>query len=244
MPVHIKVPNLRNREVVVRIASSPAEIQLANVLVFRNYVEDGFWEEDETQLETNKFLHSPHRTVFVVLENGNLVGTMSIIQDSRDGLPSDGTQKGLVQRLRAGGGTLAEVSAFAMNRSKSSQRKLVFFLISYMFQHSFYYAGIDRLVASCKPEHADFYESVLCFSKVSDLTYYDYSHASGYLISLDLLEAHRLLSEKYPADPYTGQSLYRFLMRDPQPCQRFSPFLAPKRPRDRNWVELSMRKAA
>lgn len=244
MPGISKVPNLHNPDIVVRLANSQEELRLANTLVFRNYVQDGFWENDETQLETNKYLHSLNRTVFVVLEKGILIGTMSIIHDSPDGLPSDGTQKTLMQRLRAKDETLAEVSAFAMDRSKSSYRKLILFLMSYVLQYSFYYAGIDRFIASCKPEHANFYESVLCFSKVSDLTYYNYSHACGYLINLDLLEAHWLLSQKYPADPATGQSLYRFLLCDPNPSQDFPQFLALKRPRNMNWVELSMRRTA
>jgi hypothetical protein len=149
-----------------------------------------------------------------------------------------------MQKLRRSGDKIAEVSAFAMDRNTTAHRKLIFFLMSFAFQYCFYYTDLDRLVASCKPEHADFYESVLCFSKISALTYYDYSHALGYLVSLNLLEAHQLLSTKYPPDPTTGESFYRFLMCDPQPCQRFSPALSLKRPRDRDWVRVSIRKIA
>jgi hypothetical protein len=217
----MKVPTLRNSQLVVRVTRDPDEIARANWLVYENYVADGFWEDNKKQLETNKFLHSQHRTVFVVEEAGQILGTMSLIGDSEDGLPSDGTQLPLMQTLRKQSHGIAEVSAFAMDRSKTSTRRLMLFLISYMHQHAFYYAGMDRLVASCKPEHADFYEQVIGWSKVSDLTYYDYSHASGYLISLNLLDAHRILSEKYPPDP-TAQSFYHFLLCDPHPIHRFA----------------------
>ncbi|HEX7045808.1 MAG TPA: hypothetical protein VF203_14475 [Burkholderiales bacterium] len=238
-----RIPRLPGSDVVVRLAASEEEIEQANRLVFRNYVADGFWENDETILRTNKFLHSPARTPVVVLEDGQLVGTMSIIEDSPIGLPSDSTQGPLLRRLRSTSRRIAEVSAFAMNRSRCSHRKLVLFLMSYVLQYSFYYAGLDRLVASCKPEHATFYESVLCFSKVSDLTYYDYSHACGYLITLHLLEAHHLLWQKYPPDPVTGESLYPFLMCDPQPCHRF-PAARLSRARTTNWLAHSMPKVA
>ena len=228
--------------IVVRVTEDEEEIAAANRLVFRNYVEDGFWDNNEAQLDNNRFLSSPARTVCVVFEDGNLIGTMSIILDSSLGLPSDGTQAVLTSHLRKRGTAIAEVSAFAMNRSRCSHRKVVLFLMSFVLQYSFYHAGIDRLIGSCKPEHADFYESILCFSKVSDLTYYDYSRAIGYLISLDLLEAHRLLWQKYPSNP-TGESLYRFLLCDPQPCHIF-PDRPLQRSRNINWLELSTSKVA
>lgn len=227
----MKIPTLRDSRVVVRVCTDPDEIARANWLVYENYVADGFWENDKTQLETNRFLHSKHRTVFVVEDRGDILGTMSIIRDSAEGLPSDGTQHQLVQMLRRRSGPIAEVSAFAMDRSKTSTRRLMLFLISYMHQYAFYYAGIDRLVASCKPEHADFYEHSIGWSKVSDLTYYDYSHACGYLISLDLLDAHRILADKYPPNAQ-GESFYHFLLRDPHPVHRFAPAAIMARPRD------------
>lgn len=159
------------------------------------------------------------------------------------GLPSDGTQLALMQKLRASGGKIAEVSAFATDRSRAAHRRLAGLLISYMFQYSFYHAGIDRLVASCKPTHAHFYESVLCFSKVSDLTHYQYSRTSGYLLTLNLLEAHRLFSAKYPSGPATRKNLYRFYLCDPQPCHRF-PREALARPRTVDWLKQSLRQVA
>lgn len=242
---HHRVPKLTDSgsSFVVRVAMNEEEISKANRLVFRNYVKDGFWENDEAQLHQNRFLHSTERTIFVVLEEGKLIGTMSIIRDSLGGLPSDGTQSAPLHTLRSIGQSLAEVSAFAMDQAECSRRNIVFFLISYMFQYSFYYAGIDRLVASCKPAHADFYESFLGFSKVTELTYYDYSHASGYLISLDLFDAHRLFSEMYPPTTPSGRNLYRFLLCDPQPCHQF-PMAALKRSRQVNWAERGVRKVA
>lgn len=237
-----RVPILRNPHPVVRTAVTREEKEAANRLVFENYVADGFWRDDEQDLQANGFLAAPSRTVFVVLEGGRVQGTMSVISDSPLGLPSDGTQAAPMRKLRASGDKLAEVSAFAMDRSRTAHRRLACLLMSFMYQYSFYHLGIDRLVASCKPAHAAFYQSVLCFSRVSDLTYYDYSNAAGYLITLDLLEAHRLFSEKYPADPATGRSLYRFFLCDPQPGQQF-PDRPLKRSRQTDWV-ASVRKVA
>lgn len=222
MPANVKVPILRNSNIVVRLADDANEIARANRLVYRNYVDDGFWSDDRTQLKTNPFLHTPWRTVFVMFDGETLIGTMSMIRDSTNGLPSDGTQSKLIAKLRRPNMLLAEVSAFAMDRTTSS-RRLVLFLVSYAMQYGYYYLGIDQLIASCTPEHARFYQTILGFTKVSDLTYYDYSHATGYLLNFDLANGHRTLAAKYPPDSKTGQSFYRFLLCDPQPCHVFSP---------------------
>jgi hypothetical protein len=235
-----RIPRLSNPAISVRLAADPREIHLADALVFRNYVADGFWSDDPAQLDTNPYLRSTARTVLVVREGPALLGTLSIIEDSPIGLPSDGTQRRLLERLRASGRRLAEVSALAMDRSATSNRRLILHLISFLFQYAFYHVGLDCLVASCKPDHADFYESTLCFRKLSDLTYYDYSRAAGYLVALDLLEAHELLSCKYGPGPDT---LYRFLMCDPQPCHRF-PGGPVKRSRATDWRAASRRRVA
>lgn len=242
MQTSSKFGSPHNLDVTIRVAIDKDEVRQADELVFRNYVQDGFWENDRDTLKTNKFLRTPERTVFVATSSKALLATLSIVNDSAIGLPSDGTQSILMQYLRRRSGRIAEVSAFAAERSRTANRNLVCLLMSYMYQYSFYHVGIDRLVASCKPSHARFYESVLCFSKVSDLTFYQYSQASGYLVSLDLLEAHRLVFDRYPPDPTTGDSFYHVMSR-PQPGQLF-PDGPLARSRAVDWLELSTRRAA
>jgi len=226
--------------VTIRLAESPGEIEASNRLVYQNYVEDGFWEPDETQLKTNKYLHSPHRIAWVAVDRGELLGTMSIIRDSQHGLPSDTAQPALMSQLRTGGDTLAEVSCLATQRSRAAY-PIILFLMAWGMQYCFHYEGLDRLVASCKPQHADFYESVLCFTKVSAPTFYDYSHAVGYLISLQLLDAHQLLANRYPRNLVTGASFYRFLLVDPHPALQFPASVTLRRPRAMDWAGATSR---
>ncbi len=221
--------------VTIRLAETRREFEAANRLVYQNYVEDGFWEPDETKLETNKYLHSAHRVLWVAMIHGELIGTMSVIRDSPQGLPSDAGQPVLMDRLRANGEMLAEVSCVATQRTRAA-RQIVLFLMAWGMQYCFHYEGLDRLVASCKPKHADFYESMLCFSKVSAPTFYDYSNAVGYLISLQLLEAHRLLAERYPANSADKESLYRFLLVDQHPSMQFPDTAGLRRSREADWL--------
>jgi len=113
-----------------------------------------------------------------------------------------------------------------------------------MYQYSFYYARVDCLVASCESTHTDFYESILCFSRVSDPTYYAYTRVVGHCLSLDLVEAHLLFSEKYPADPATGESFYRFMLCDSHPCYRFPAGLLMSRSRPTDCIGQNLAKVA
>ncbi len=204
----------------IRLAHSGPELEAANRLVYQNYVQDGFWEPDEKQLETNRYLHSVQRVAWVAVRHGEVLGTLSIIHDSPNGLPSDTAQPELMRDLRAKGETLAEVSCLATQRSRAAPQ-IVLWLMAWGLQYCLYHEGLGCLVASCKPQHANFYESVLCFSKLSPPVYYEYSHAVGYLISLRLAEAHARLAARYPADAQSGKSLYRFLLVDPHPALHF-----------------------
>src|SRR5581483_5350425 len=121
-----RVPTLNSStNVVIRLTEDRGEIDRANHLIFGNYVSAKYWENDAKNLQ-NVFLHTPMRKVIVALENDELVGTASVIRDSSIGLPSDGAQHELMQQLRAKG-SLAEISGLAVDRTKSSNRKLALF---------------------------------------------------------------------------------------------------------------------
>lgn len=213
-----RVPTLSSSNVTVRLTTDPIEIESANRLVFANYVAANYWENNAKHLE-NKFAHSPMRKVIVAYENGHLIGTISLILDSPMGLPSDGAQAPLMQQLRANSGTFAEISGFAMDRGRTAQSRHALFLVSYVLQYSFYYAGVDRLAASCIAAHSRFFESALGFSIISGPTRYRDANVVPYfyLLTLDLREAHSALSAT------GGKNLARFLLADPQPCQHFPP---------------------
>lgn len=243
MALSCKVPKLTNPNIVVRTTNDSTEIEQANKLVFRNYVEAGFWENNEDRWRQNKYLHTPARHVFVMMDRDRLLGTMSIIVDSPEGLPSDSAQPALMQGLRAKGGKLAEVSAFAMDRSATRQRNLFFFLISYMFQFSFFYAEVDRLAVSCVSAHANFYESVLGFARMGGPVYYAYTRVMAFLLTLDIAD-QVLLANRYASNAMADNTLYHFLFSELQPAHHFPASLEIKRTRGTRETAQNLQKAA
>jgi hypothetical protein len=223
-----RVPTLSSTDNVVIRLADPGEIDKTNRLVFGNYVSAKYWENDAKNLQ-NIFLHTPMRKVVVALEDGEMVGTASVILDSAIGLPSDGGQRPLMQQLR-NKGSVAEISGLAIDRSKAKHQKLVLFLLSYVFQYSYYYLGLDRVAASCVGSHANFYVSAGLFIKISSPTAYsDRSVAPLFtLLDLDFMQAHANLAGHVPG------SFLSFMLREPHPCHRFPSESELKRSREIN----------
>lgn len=232
MPHRIRVPSLKNPNIQVRLAQTDEEIQAANRLVRTNYVEKGYWEPSE---QDNQYLRSAQRTVFVMLDGNDVVGTASILRDSAAGLPSDRFDAAAMAALRQTGDKLAEVSALAIDKALADQKTLVLFLFKYVIQYSFYYTDLDRFVVSCTPRHAAFYESVIRFNRVTRPMRYEYVKVEAQLLTLNLVSAHQLLAEHYEA-PENPNNFYRFFLVEEHPNLQFPPPQLMHRPRNVNWV--------
>lgn len=228
-------PVLQNTQVRIRVAHTPDEIEAANQLIYRNYVAEGFWPADVEAFRSNKNLNSPARTVFVAVEDGRVVGTVSLMGDSLAGLPSDEFQPALMQDLRAAHETLGEISCLAIDKSYSRRGWLIFFLMRYYLQYSFYYAAIDRLVKTCRPQHADFYANVLRFDKIGPVRYCDYAHRPSQMLSANLFRLHRQIEEHYRT-PETDRTLYHFFLIEEHPSLIFPADTHSTRPRSRDWL--------
>ncbi|MBI5782964.1 MAG: hypothetical protein HZA69_04410 [Gammaproteobacteria bacterium] len=217
------------------MAQTERELEEANALVYRQYV-GLYWKDDIETFRNNKYLHTSARVTFVVLQQGRVTGTMSIIKDSSNGLPTDTFQPDILHRLRITGDKLAEVSALAMDPAQPHPQNLILFLIKYMMQYSFYYAGLDRLVVSCRPRHAAFYATHIKFQILTPPIPYEYaSRVRCQLLSLNLIQAHKLLSEEY-AHGDEDENLYRFLMVEEHPNLQFPAGQLMRRSRQINWV--------
>ena len=219
MSVKNRIPELKNRNLVIRLAEGQREIDQANQLVCQNYLRVGLFQ-DEAVFWENAYIHSPFRTAIVAMDNEQVVGTVSIIKDSPLGLPADKFQPDIVRQLRARGELLAESSAFSVDPGQD-QRSLALFLLTFMFQYGFYHVGIDRFLASVVPKHGNFYQNVFRFIKLSEATHNAYVQRDGELLSLAFLQAHQDLYEHYERDAGNHSNFYRFVMLDDHPAMMF-----------------------
>lgn len=234
----LKAPRLKDPNVIIRLARDKAEIAEANRLVCNNYIEEGYWDNDEP-FRNNRYMHSDMRTVFVAEKMGRLVGTASIVKDSREGLPVDKAYSDVVKKFRNRGERLAEVSSLAIDKTYNEQRNLVIFLFKYLYQYSFYYGHLDRFIIAAVARHAPFYKSVYRFEQLTGET--SNSYVKGgirlVLLTLPLLKAHKLYFEQYEAgNTDISDSYYRFMLVNEHPNLQFPDKRQMLRRREIDWL--------
>jgi len=234
----LKAPRLRDPNITIRLAHNNQEITEANHLVCNNYIQEGYWDNDEP-FHKNRHMHSDMRTVFIAEAKGRIVGTGSIVKDSREGLPVDKSYGDAIRKFRQQGERIAEVSALAIDKNYAEQRNLVIFLFKYIYQYAFYYAHIDRFLIAIIARHAPFYLSVYRFEEIPSKASYGYvkPEFAPVLLTLPLVRAHKIYYERYEvgiADK--SESYYRFMLVDEHPHLKFPDKQQMVRHREVDWV--------
>lgn len=215
-----RCPTLTNPNVRIRLARNRDEVRCADRLVFRNYVECGYWRDDETELARNEYLRLPTRHVVVVVDGAEVIGTLSLILDSPLGMPADSFQPDAVTALRRDGAALAEISAFAFAKDHPHQHTLLHFLMAFLARYSYYYAAVDRLVAVCTPKHARFYELYYGFRRVKATARYDYVGVEAQMLTLELPQAFAAACGEGDRRS-RNDAFQRFLYRDEHASLKF-----------------------
>lgn len=230
-----RTPSLKNPNIVIRLAETQEEKEAANRILYRNYV-GLYWQDDMEAFRKNQYLHSPARHLFVAVNAGQVIGTMSIIEDSPLGVPSDTFQPPILRRYRRGNRRVAELTSLAIEQPAQPPANLVLFLYSFFMQYSFYHLGLDHLFASCRPNHAHFYTKRLCFEELTAPAPHAYAgNIACQLLVLDVARAHTLLARRYESQG--EENFYRFMLVDEHPQVRL-PQNRPRRPRDVDWLNI------
>lgn len=242
--IRLRVPKLRDEGVVFRVAGDAGEVSAANRLVLESYLAAGLWVDDR-EIERNYYLHSSERTCFVAYQGTRLLATASIVQDSPNGLPSDKFKPALMRKIRTGSPRLAEVTALAVEPRSSASRELVLFLYAFLYQYSFFYAGLDRFVVSSTEKHARFYESVFGFERLSTAEQHYYVRVKGELLTVDLLRSRLASAETYgierELEECGSDTFYHFLYTKPHPSFCFPEKRWLRRSRQRDWLVAARR---
>jgi uncharacterized protein YqiB (DUF1249 family) len=224
-----RVPALPPPSVSVRLAQDAQAVDAANQLVLRKYAEQDYWSGDEHKLDHHHHLHRASRLTFVVADDNRILGTVSIIVDSPCGIPADAFRREAVDRLRAGGEKIAEISAFAFDRGDLDQLSLIHLLGAFVFQYSLYHADIDYLVAVCTPRHARFHALYYGMQLEGPSSIYGCIDIAAQMLTLSLREGHRQALMTPRSD--RSCAFRRFLYLDEHAAFRFPDGATSSRPR-------------
>jgi hypothetical protein len=142
------------------LAVTPDDRRQAERLVHDVYVARGLRDVARPRRATT----SARAAVFVARVDGAVGATLTLLCDSRRGLPADALYRVELAPLRAAGRRLAEVSALAVDpERRGAALALVRPLVQLVGIYARDVRGVDELCVTVHPRHAPFYESQFGF---------------------------------------------------------------------------------
>jgi hypothetical protein len=157
--LHIRTPA---GPVAATLAVTRDDIDQADRLVHDAYVARGLRDAVVQRHATR-----PRGAVVFVARIAGAVGaTLSLVRDSRRGLPADALYRSELAALRAGGRRLAEVGALAVDRRwRGAALGLMRPLVQLLGVYARDVGGVDELCIAVHPRHAPFYERNFGFTR-------------------------------------------------------------------------------
>jgi hypothetical protein len=107
----------------------------------------------------------PHFTLLAEDENGEAVGTVSLVFDSPAGLPCDEVYPAELNAFRAGGRRLVEVTRLAMSADRGRSKLLLVHLFEFIYIYAWYVRRFTDFVIEVNPRHVEFYRRLLPFEE-------------------------------------------------------------------------------
>lgn len=175
LPRHILDPMILKRihaegapleDTVVKIAETPEEHEQASHLLFQTYAEAGLVERRGVPVRVTSFLMMPTTVRFVAVVKGEVVATLSLVQDSDLGLPLELAYGEAVRALRSTGGSIAEIGALGVKPGHRGHG-LTMLLYKAMWRMALL-LGVRHLVVAVRPEVEMFYAATLRFERLAN----------------------------------------------------------------------------
>jgi ribosomal protein S18 acetylase RimI-like enzyme len=169
----------------IQRACSLEDLRQAYRLVHDVYLETGFICPEPSGMRLRMFETAAETATFVAKTDGQVVAVLSVVLDSPDlGLPSDSVFKPELDRLRAAGARLAEVTNQAVAepyRKTAVPTELMRCAIALLLK-----AGYNEAIAAVSPSHNGFYD-LLGFRQIgSERSYSDKLHDPVIAVSMDV----------------------------------------------------------
>lgn len=168
--------NLRNSvsgvPIEYKIAANREDRAAAFGLTYQAYTRVGLCPTNPFHMRVTPYQILPTSDVFIARLDGEMICTISLIVDSKLGLPMEVIYPREVEDLRSGGLKLAEVSCLADRRRDPGRYFPVFVELCRLMVQSARYRGVDQLLVAVHPRHARFYRRYMAFQPIGDVRKY------------------------------------------------------------------------
>lgn len=178
------LPEPQSQTFKIRVARRASVLQDAVGLLNRRYRQRGYGSQTLTM--------SPERMTVVAYEGRQVIGTLTVQLDTRQGLLSDECFGDELGALRARGAKLCEFTKLATAAHAPGPATLAsMFHVAFIFAHQIH--GATHAVVEVNPRHVGFYSRVLGFAAHGAPKANPRVKAPGVLLVADFLHIGRLL---------------------------------------------------
>lgn len=178
----------------------------ASTLIKRMYASRGYQTEN-----TSVFSATPYQYTFETRNGQQLLGTLTLIIDSDDGLLADQLYKPEIDFFRKTGKKVCEISKLAFNPNSSSKEIFAsLFHIAYLYAHFIH--GVEHGFIEINPRHASFYKRMLGFQKIGERRICQRVNAAAVLLHLDLDHMKNQILSAAKPDKHKEKSLYPYFL--------------------------------
>ncbi|MBI4611401.1 MAG: hypothetical protein HY726_20615 [Candidatus Rokubacteria bacterium] len=149
------------------LAGETEEFEQAFRLLHDQYVRRGFMDPHPSGWRLSLHNALPSTKVFLARAAGRVVGTVTLIQDSRIGLPMEDVYREELEPLKDRGRRLAEASALALDPGyRASGTAILFRLFRMLLLYAAKIARLDDLCLVATPHHATVYRRWVPFREI------------------------------------------------------------------------------
>ena len=150
--------------VVVELATTVEDLNAAYRLVYERYLVEGYQEPAPGKIRFVAHCCLPESYTFVARFRGEIIATLTLIQDRDFGLPLEREYHREIRALRFQGRRIAEVSCLATR--EGVDRRVVLELIRTMYLFARYRVGVTDWVIAINPKQCGFYAKGLLFESL------------------------------------------------------------------------------
>jgi len=175
--------------VTFKVADSLDDKEAAFQLVHEMYVRRGIISRSEGNSRLSVFHLLPTTTIFIAKRDGQVIGTVSLIEDSPLGVPMEETHPQEILTLRLAGWRFAEVGALAVAAGHRG-KGLSLMLYNIMFRWARQHRLVRNLALAVHPRIAGFFEVIFLAERLGPVRpYAKLNDALSVPLSIELLTA-------------------------------------------------------
>ncbi len=197
-----------------RVAETHDELAAAYRILHDAYVAMGYMAPDPSGMRITAWHALPTTTTLIALRDGEVVGTVSVIENGVLGLPLDRIFD--TTAIKQWHRRVVEISALAIRKGCRDGGEVLFPMLKYLYTYCAEQLDCEQMLIAMHPDMADYYEGMFFFEPlgetVSEYSFVNDAPARG--LRLDMKTVRARWQACYGTAP-AHRNIYRYVFELP-----------------------------